>query len=495
MFKCLFCGLANSSEKARFCIECGPDGAAKDWMSEDIDQPERVKQYALALSEYYFDFDVQTDPEVEKYAVRRRERLKISHDTHVDIIAQLSKQKKAIAHLAKFRIEFNENVIDAYTGHDTYLSFRYTNLSEDDLFKISLMWDDPETTDRIDLRAQSSGFVKPQGSVTLGASLIFDRIGIKELTDMQISITDQFGDSANFKAEPFSFRVGSHEQKVTNIISIHNQISIEGRGVVDASGMGAETSAKQPSISSAPKWRDLSFSYVPKRVNTKENAATETKALSKLNPDEDALEKAIDFILKKEKSCPLSKLNHGKKIQIMFGKVNGILCEKIPPSARVNCSGVDFIINVPFGTFYQLPSVGDKVSLLTHTVVKDNENTFFGFGCGLERRTFRELIAIPGVGPKAALSVLSGFSVTQLAQVVTENNPVPLTEVPGIDIKTAQRLVLALKGTLLGTDMGPPSSRATRTVLSDIYSALLLLGCSDNDCAILLRTLPAEVWT
>jgi len=261
MYRCLFCGYYNPSETARFCVECGPDGAAKDWTPKDIDHPAKVSQYVSMLSEFYFD--AQTEAAVEKFSLRMRERLKISYDTHVSIITKLAAQKKSIVHLANFRIEFNENVTDAYAGHDTYLSFRYTNLSEDDLFKISLLWDDPETTDRIDLRAQTSNFVKPQGTATLGGSVIFERMGIKELVDMQITITDQFSDSANFKAEPFSFRVGNHDQRITQNISTHNQISIEGRGVVDASGMGAEKAPAHSTPNNLPRWRELGFVFVP----------------------------------------------------------------------------------------------------------------------------------------------------------------------------------------------------------------------------------------
>ena len=235
MFKCLYCGLENPSEKARFCSECGPDGPAKDWNSEDIDQPAKVTQYASLLGEFYFD--AQDNDAVEKFSLRIRERLKVSYDTHSSVVTKLAKQKKAIAHLANFRFEFNENVIDAYAGHNT--------------------------SDRIDLKAETKSFIKPKSSVSIGASAIFDRIGIKELSDLQITVSDQFGESANFRVEPFGFKVGNHDQKITQNISTHNQISIEGRGVVDASGMGKETPSPQIEKSTQPKWRELSFSYVP----------------------------------------------------------------------------------------------------------------------------------------------------------------------------------------------------------------------------------------
>jgi biotin carboxyl carrier protein len=100
-------------------------------------------------------------------------------------------------------------------------------------------------------------------SLTFGASAVFDRIGIKEISDLQITITDQFGESASFRVEPFRFRVANHEQRITNNISTHNQISIEGRGVVDATGMGADKRDLQQSISIQPSWKELDFIYLP----------------------------------------------------------------------------------------------------------------------------------------------------------------------------------------------------------------------------------------
>ena len=284
MFKCYQCGFVAVTEKVRFCGNCGaanvdPESVdpladkLKGWASEHIDQPKMVSQYVSMLAEFYFESPKSA--EVMKYSVRIRERLKISFETHKTILEKLEAKKKEIAHLANFRFEFNENVVDAYAGHDTFLNFRYTNQTEDDLFKVALFWDDPDT-ERIDLKAETKSLVKPMTSVTLGVSAIFDRIGMKELSDFQITITDQFGEAATFRAEPFSFKVGNHDQRITQNISTHNQISIEGRGVVDASGMGSDKSATQTVASSQPRWRELNFSYVPTAQKAQE---TEVVAL------------------------------------------------------------------------------------------------------------------------------------------------------------------------------------------------------------------------
>jgi biotin carboxyl carrier protein len=261
MFKCIYCGFESINSAAKFCSECGPFGPALSWSAETVDQASKIVSYAKLISEY--SFQSHTDFEFEKLSRRLRERLRISHAAHTEILRKLSVQKNAVAHLSNFRLEFNERVTDAYAGHDTFLDFRYTNLSAEDAFKVSLIWDDPDTISRIDLQTSSKNFVKPLASLRIGGSVIFDRIGIKEISDLHIIITDQLGEIARFRSEPFRFKVASHEQSITNNISTHNQISIEGRGVVDATGMGANNGAFDQPASDQPKWKQLSFSHLP----------------------------------------------------------------------------------------------------------------------------------------------------------------------------------------------------------------------------------------
>jgi hypothetical protein len=270
MFRCLFCGLENPSEKARFCVECGPDSPSIAWASEEIDQPAKVTQYFSLLSEFYYD--TQNSSMIEKFSRRIREKLKISFNTHTSICLKLDKQKKSIGHLAKFRFEFNENVTDAYANHDTFIKFRYTNLSEDDLFKITLIWNDPDNVVKSNLKSELKSLVKPMTSTEIGLSIVFERIGVKEISDLQIIITDQFGESANFRIEPFSFNVGNHDSKIIQNISTHNQISIEGRGVVDASGMGTDKGFTLPVSNTHPIWKELNFSFILPATTHQENS-------------------------------------------------------------------------------------------------------------------------------------------------------------------------------------------------------------------------------
>jgi Holliday junction DNA helicase RuvA len=140
-------------------------------------------------------------------------------------------------------------------------------------------------------------------------------------------------------------------------------------------------------------------------------------------------------------------------------------------------------------TFYQLPSVGEKVVLLTHFVVREDAQLLFGFGTAQERELFRELIKISGVGARTALALLSGMSVADLAQAVTLQEAGRLTKIPGIGKKTAERLLLELKGKL-GADLGGGGAVAQDSN-SDILNALLALGYSDKEATLALKQVPA----
>ena len=175
----------------------------------------------------------------------------------------------------------------------------------------------------------------------------------------------------------------------------------------------------------------------------------------------------------------------------MIGKLTGTLSDKNPPQVVVDCGGVGYEVHVPMSTFYNLPAAGEKVSLLTHFVVREDAQILYGFGSPGEREAFRQLIKISGVGPRTALSVLSGMSVAELAQAVTLQEAGRLVKVPGIGKKTAERRLLELKGKL-GADIGLPTSVAS-DAQADILQALLALGYSDKEAAISLKALPADV--
>ncbi len=175
----------------------------------------------------------------------------------------------------------------------------------------------------------------------------------------------------------------------------------------------------------------------------------------------------------------------------MIGRLTGQLAEKNPPEILIDCHGVGYEVLVPMSTFYNLPPLGDKVSLLTHFVVREDAQLLYGFASADERAAFRQLIKITGIGPRMALSVLSGMSVADLAQAVTLQEAGRIIKVPGIGKKTAERLLLELKGKL-GADIGVHASVSSEAQ-SDILQALVALGYSDKDAAVALKALPPEV--
>jgi holliday junction DNA helicase RuvA len=175
----------------------------------------------------------------------------------------------------------------------------------------------------------------------------------------------------------------------------------------------------------------------------------------------------------------------------MIGRIAGQLIEKNPPQILVDCAGVGYELDVPMSTFYNLPALGEKVALLTHFVVREDAQILFGFGTAQERETFRQLIKISGVGPRTALSILSGLSVAELAQAVTLQDANRLTKVPGIGKKTAERLMLELKGKL-GADIGV-GAVVQNDAQTDILQALVALGYSDKEASLALKALPKDV--
>jgi holliday junction DNA helicase RuvA len=166
----------------------------------------------------------------------------------------------------------------------------------------------------------------------------------------------------------------------------------------------------------------------------------------------------------------------------LIGRLSGRLAAKQPPQVLVDVGGVAYEVDVPMSTFYNLPATGEAVSLYTHLVVREDAHTLYGFATLDERAAFRQLIRISGVGARTALSVLSGLSVGDLANAVTMQDAAALTRIPGIGKKTAERLLLELKGKLAET-AAPAGTQSA----SDVMNALVALGYSDKEAAAAVK--------
>lgn len=175
----------------------------------------------------------------------------------------------------------------------------------------------------------------------------------------------------------------------------------------------------------------------------------------------------------------------------MIGRLTGLLLEKNPPQIVIDVQGVGYELDVPMSTFYNLPATGERLSLHTHLIVREDGHSLYGFATDGERAAFRQLLRIAGIGARTALAVLSGMSVAELAQTVAMQEPERLTRVPGIGKKTAERLLLELRDKLPKTLT--VSKTAVQASGSDILHALLALGYSEREAQGALSQLPAGV--
>ena len=170
----------------------------------------------------------------------------------------------------------------------------------------------------------------------------------------------------------------------------------------------------------------------------------------------------------------------------MIGRIQGTLIANTPPRLIIDCHGVGYEVDVPMSTLYQMPSLGQQVTLLTHFVVREDAQQLFGFATESEREAFRALIKISGVGARTALSLLSGMSVEELSQAITLQESGRLTKVPGIGKKTAERLLLELKGKF-GADIGLTGQAPQIDSQLEILQALISLGYSDKEAQLALK--------
>ncbi len=175
----------------------------------------------------------------------------------------------------------------------------------------------------------------------------------------------------------------------------------------------------------------------------------------------------------------------------MIGRLTGTLLEKNPPRILLDVQGVGYEVDVPMSTFYNLPATGERVTLHTHFVVREDGHFLFGFGGPAELAAFRQLVKISGIGPRMALAVLSGMSVDELARVVAAQEAGRLTKIPGIGKKTAERLLPELRDKSMPT--GSLASAVATDANADILNALMALGYSDREAQAALKTLPEGV--
>jgi holliday junction DNA helicase RuvA len=176
----------------------------------------------------------------------------------------------------------------------------------------------------------------------------------------------------------------------------------------------------------------------------------------------------------------------------MIGRLTGILLEKNPPQILLDVQGVAYELDVPMSTFYNLPMLHEIVVLHTQLIVREDAHLLYGFLSNQERIAFRQLLKISGVGPKLALSVLSGLSLNDLAVAVANKEAGRLTKIPGVGKKTAERLLLELQGKFTVTGTIVVQGSADLSSSNDIVNALLALGYNDKEAGWAAKQLPKD---
>jgi Holliday junction DNA helicase RuvA len=176
----------------------------------------------------------------------------------------------------------------------------------------------------------------------------------------------------------------------------------------------------------------------------------------------------------------------------MIGRLSGILLEKNPPQIVLDVQGVGYEVDVPMSTFYNLPALNEKVVLHTQLIVREDAHLLYGFLTHEERIAFRQLLKISGVGPKLALSVLSGLSIGDLAAAVANKDAARLTRIPGVGKKTAERLLLELQGKFSVAGAGATQGVAAVLSGNDIVNALLALGYNEKEADWAAKQLPKD---
>ena len=176
----------------------------------------------------------------------------------------------------------------------------------------------------------------------------------------------------------------------------------------------------------------------------------------------------------------------------MIGRLTGILLEKNPPQILLDVQGVAYELDVPMSTFYNLPVLHERVVLHTQLIVREDAHLLYGFSSIDERAAFRLLLKISGVGPKLALSVLSGLSLNDLALAVANKEAGRLTKIPGVGKKTAERLLLELQGKFAATGASAVRDTAAASSGNDIVNALLALGYNEKEAGWAAKQLPKD---
>ena len=251
MSTCCFCGSLERNFADKFCAICG-----SRWVEETIlDAPDEVAQYCANLYEI---FESSNDDPNSDEIKEMRKRYKISLSVHSHLVKELIAKLKVVEGLSDFSLEFDENINDAYAKEDTFLRFKFINRSKSVRIKSALLeWDDPETTDNMDYKAKSQSPIKPTEFCELTSTHVFQRSGRKHISEMYLTVENNFGNSAKFLVNTIYFSVKNLDQKVVNNISTHTQINMNEMGILNNENNQTANKIDLDDGLGSPKWREV----------------------------------------------------------------------------------------------------------------------------------------------------------------------------------------------------------------------------------------------
>ncbi len=176
----------------------------------------------------------------------------------------------------------------------------------------------------------------------------------------------------------------------------------------------------------------------------------------------------------------------------MIGYLRGRLVRKQPPSLVMDVGGIGYDLEAPMSTFYKLPDVGAELTLHTHLVVREDAHLLYGFASEDERRLFRDLLKVSGVGPKIGLALLSGIDVSGFLQCIETQDVEQLVRIPGIGRKTAERLIIEMRDRVRGLGELSATINGPASIQSEAQAALVALGYKPAEAARLLKNAEGE---
>lgn len=171
----------------------------------------------------------------------------------------------------------------------------------------------------------------------------------------------------------------------------------------------------------------------------------------------------------------------------MIGRLEGTLVAKQPPSLLIDVNGVGYEVDAPMSTFYDLPAAGQPVTLLTHLVVREDSQTLYGFLRAAERTLFRQLLKVSGIGARMALSILSGMSADDFARCIQHGDVQALSRTPGIGRKTAERLIVEMRGRLAEPEAAVPGGSGPADAAVEALNGLVTLGYKPSEAEKMVR--------